>query len=104
MTKIHPIEKCIWCGQLIAPLKPDNNNGLDGLHNLVVDFKAKSLSKNTCLSIITSIGCTDKKANIVYFLCASCCRYLLEKMIISLVTERKEILLRKFDKIKEEPK
>jgi len=98
MSKIHEIEKCMRCGDMVYPLIPSN---YDGLHNLKEDIdrfiENPTKDEDVFLSVVTSLGMAHNEADITYYLCASCCFNLLAHLMRVAIAEDREILFRRLD-------
>jgi len=94
MATIHLIEECIHCGALFKPLHSENKKTQEKFR----DFINKPLPKNSYWEIITHIILCHEEADVLYFLCPACCKFILKQILSQMMTRHREILFRKFER------
>lgn len=99
MAKMHPIETCIGCGNVVRPLISENKKQWENFRAFVAE--RPTLSKNKFIDILTPRPMVHDDADIIYFLCSGCCKNALNQLLTQAVTRYRRILFQKFDKLKE---
>ena len=100
MPKIHTIETCIGCGGAFMPLIRDNKKQWDNFRAFVA--KKLSIPENKHIDLLSPRLMIHEKADVVYFLCADCCKDALGQLLTQIIARHRRILFWDFDKLKKE--
>ena len=102
MAKIHPIETCIGCGGAFMPLIRDNKKQWDNFRAFVA--KRLSIPEAKYIDLLSPRLMIHEKSDVIYFLCADCCKDALGQFLTQIITRHRRLLFQNFDKIRKELK